>query len=123
MKIAVVFLAALLAVAPTVAACACPSTPSEQRMGCEGTSHCCCGDSPNQPPSHDGCPRSQGVVDTLDQPSSALPGSPELPADVVASFPADPAPALGFVARAVDEGGERRSPSRPLFLLCSVLLL
>ncbi len=121
MKIAAVFLSGLLAVAPTASACACPAGPRAERMGCEGTSHCCCGDASDREASHDACPRAEPVVDTLDQPAALsldLPGFFALPASILPALPEAP----GFL-RPVDDGRSRASPSRPLFLLCSVFLL
>ncbi|HEX7897861.1 MAG TPA: hypothetical protein VF950_08885 [Planctomycetota bacterium] len=120
MKAMSIVVAALLLAAPAVGICACPkaSTPKAP-MGCEGTSHCCCGDSPA--PSSEDCPRAEKSVDAGEVPENspeARATAPLFPAPVPAFSIESPA----FVAR--PEGHSRASPpSRPEHLLLTALLL
>ncbi len=122
MRIVAVLLGALLAVAPTVAACACPAAPRAERMACAGTSPCCCGDAAKEstPPP---CPRSIPLLDSLGQPADGLPAA-AAPEFVVVALPDLDLPApVTSGTPAAEDGRTRASPARPLFLLCSVLLL
>lgn len=119
MKTVALLWAGLLAFAPATAACACPASPTTVRMGCEGTSDCCCGETP----SSDVCPRSEAAVDTLDQPLA--PPAPVAAPDVL-TFPfvdLTASPVTSPCAREEDDARARASPSRPLYLRCSVFLL
>lgn len=123
MKIAALLWAGLLTIAPAVSACACPEATVAQRMGCEGTAGCCCGDTPRRDASPTSCPRSEAVVDTLDQPAAGLAAvaAPEIVTLVSLELPA--ALEIPPCRRVEDVGRARASPSRPRFLLFSVLLL
>ena len=120
MKAMSILAGALLLAAPAVGICACPeAAPAKAPMGCEGTSHCCCGDVPASP--SDDCPRAEKSVDAAElAEKSAEAPSPGL------FFPA-PFPALEIARPASDPRPEGRSraspPARPEHLVLTALLL
>ena len=119
MKLLPVLLGALLLAAPAVGICACPeAAPKKAPMGCEGTSHCCCGETPASSSRSEDCPRAEKSVEAAEiAEKSAAEPSPAilLPAVFTVFDLASPA----LPARL--EG--RPPPSRPDHLILTALLL
>ena len=115
MRMTALLWSGLLAFAPAMAACACPP----ERRACERQERGCCGEKKAPAP----CPRSQPVVDTLDQPALGLELPSTAPELVLATPALEAVEAVSTSSRASDDGPPRASPSRPLFLRISVLLL
>jgi hypothetical protein len=123
MRIVALALAALVAVAPTAAACACPPIPSSRRMACEGTARCCCDDAAKKAPLQDGCPRSSPVVGSFEAPPGAFDvlGHDHVLAILPLTLPfVEPASSQ---KEAGEDGLTRASPSRLRHLLFSILLI
>ena len=122
MKAMSAVLGVLLLAAPAVALCPCdrPAPKKQAPMGCEGTSHCCCGDAASSSSSSESedCPRAEKSVEAAEiaeKSAEAVPAAVPLPSFVSAielAAPAHTAPPDGLPP-----------PSHPPHLVLTALLL